>query len=147
MSLPTLTGTGRLIADPELRIAPSGTAVCNVRIAFNSRKKNEAGEWIDGDTCYMNGTLFRDEAERVAESLPKGTEVFVTGRLKTRKYVDQQGQERSATDMVIDSIGPTLKYANVKVAKLQRSKPAGEPSTEDAWATAVGKVDEDEAPF
>lgn len=147
MSLPTLTGIGRLIAEPELRYAPSGTAVCNVRIAFNSRKKNDAGEWVDGDTCFMNGTLFRDEAERVAESLTKGTEVFVTGRLKTRKYLDQQGQERSATDMVIDAIGPTMRYANVKVTKLQRKSDAAMPS-EDPWAKAgTGGGFDEQPPF
>jgi single-stranded DNA-binding protein len=47
MSLPTMTGVGRATADPELRFAPSGTPVAKVNLAFNSRKKDQQGNWVD----------------------------------------------------------------------------------------------------
>lgn len=156
MSLPTLTGVARLVEDPELKYGPSGTAVCKVRLAFNSRKKDDQGNWVDGDSYFVDGTVFRQEAEHVAESLPKGTEVFVTGRLKTRKYQTREGEQRSTTDLVIDSIGPTLKFATARVQKMQRSNGhAGTPAGGnfgDPWATAApagrgGGYNSDEPPF
>lgn len=147
MSLPTMTGIGRLTADPDLRFSPSGVAVCNVRLAFSSRKKDAAGEWVDGDVCFMSGTLFRDEAERVAESLTKGTEVLVTGRVRTRKYTDKQDVERSVTEMTIDSIGPTMRWANVKVTKMTRKSEESGGGFEDPWAKSTGGGFDEEPPF
>lgn len=121
MSLPTMSGVARLIDDPELRFGPSGTAICKVRLAFNSRKKDESGNWVDADVFFVDGTVFKQEAENVAESLRKGCEVTVTGRLKTRKYETREGEKRSAVELMIDAIGPTLKYATAQVKKLDRS--------------------------
>lgn len=135
MALPTISGTGRLIDDPELRYTTSSLAICTVRIACNSRKKDDAGEWVDADVCYLTGTLFRAEAEHVAESLTKGTEVTFTGKMKTRSYDDKDGNKRSVMDLIVDSIGPTLKYANVRVLKMARK------SQEDAAAAALDNAD------
>jgi single-strand DNA-binding protein len=119
MSLPTLTGVGRLTADPELRFTSSGTAVCKVSIAFNARRKNDRGEWEDGDSYFAYGTAFNKLAENLAESLSKGTEVNVTGRLKTRQY-EKDGEKRSVVELLIDAIGPNLAYATAKVEKASR---------------------------
>ncbi len=127
MALPTLTGVGRLTEAPELKFTSSGKAVCMVRLAFNSRRKNpQTQEWEDGDVYYVYGSMWDQEAENVASSLDKGHEVLVTGRLKTRKYETQQGEKRSVTELAIDSIAPTMKYATVKVAKMERSGGAGQ---------------------
>lgn len=122
MSLPNLTGVGRLIDAPELRFTPSGKAVCKVRLAFNSRRKNpQTEQWEDADVYFVDGSLWDQEAENVAQSLDKGHEVLVTGRLKTRKYETKEGEKRSVTELAIDSIAPTMKYATVTVKKLDRS--------------------------
>jgi single-strand DNA-binding protein len=140
MSLPVITGVARLTDDPELRYAASGTAVCKVRLAFNSRKKNESGQWEDGDTFFVDGTVFNQEAEHVAESLQRGHEVVVTGRLKTRRYETKEGEKRSVVELMVDGIGPALKFATAKVNKMQRtggstdSRPA--PAADDPWSTA-----------
>jgi single-strand DNA-binding protein len=126
MSLPTLAGVGRLIDDPELRFTPSGAAVCKVRLAFNSRKKDQAtGEWADGDVFFVDGTVWKDEAEHVAESLSRGMEVVVSGRMKTRQYETREGEKRSVQELSIEAIGPSLKYATAKVNKMQRSGGSG----------------------
>lgn len=144
MSLPTMTGTGRLIDDPELRFTPSGKAVAKVRLAFNSRKKNQqTGEWEDDKAFFVNGTVWGQEAENIAESLQRGHEVVVTGRLETRSYETREGEKRSVVELSIDSIGPTLKYATAKVQKMSRSSSGGGSSApsgggfDDPWATGA----------
>ncbi len=139
MSLPTMSGTGRLIEDPELRFTPGGKAVAKVRLAFNSRKQNpETKEWEDGDVYFVDGTIWGQEAEHVAESLQRGVEVVVTGQLKTRKYETREGEKRSTTDLAIFSIGPSLKYATAKVQKMTRSGSGSAPQGggfDDPWSS------------
>lgn len=157
MSLPTLSGVGRLTDAPELRFTPSGKAVCKVRLAFNSRRKNQqTQEWEDADVYYVDGTVWDQEAEHVAESLDRGHEVYVTGRLKTRQYDDREGNKRTATDLAIDAIGPTLKYATAAVKKMARGSQGDAPkggSEQDPWATSTpvnaGQSSgfQDDAPF
>jgi len=138
MSLPTITGVARLTDDPELRYGASGVAVCKVRLAFNSRKKDESGQWVDADVFFVDGTVFNQEAEHVAESLQRGHEVVVTGRLKTRRYETKEGEKRSVVELTIDGIGPALKFATATVNKMQRSsdgKAAAGGSKDDPWAS------------
>jgi single-strand DNA-binding protein len=143
MSLPTLNGTARLIDDPELRYSAAGKAVAKIRLAFNSRKKNDAGEWADADSFFIDGKVFGQAAENIAESLARGMEVTVSGRLRTEKWENQQGEKRSAPALLIDSIGPTLARATAKVTKnpaggrSEGSSFAGTKSPEqDPWAGA-----------
>ena len=112
MSLPTMTGVGRLTADPELRFSASGTAVCTVNLAFNNRKKDQqSGEWVDDGVFFVRATCFKDQAEQVAENLRKGMECLVVGRLKTEQWDDKAtGDKRSATALLVDSIGPSLRF-------------------------------------
>lgn len=146
-----MSGTGRLIDDPELRFTPSGKAVAKVRLAFNSRRKNpQTQEWEDGDVFYVDGTVWGQEAENIAESLSRGLEVAVIGRLKTRKYETREGEKRSVVELAIDSIGPTLKYATAQVRKMDRASSGGgtAPSGggfDDPWASAAPAANADSA--
>lgn len=150
MSLPTMTGVGRLTADAEVRFSPSGVAVGTVPLAFNSRRKNAAGEWEDGDVFYVRGTVFKEAAEYVAESLSKGMEVVVTGRLKTDQWEDRQsGEKRTGVSLLIDSIGPSLRFQTATVNKADRNG-AGGGSGPDPWGSAPassGQRGYDEPPF
>lgn len=135
MALPTLTGTARLTADPELKFTGNGIAVAKINLAFNSRRKNQqTGEWEDADTFFVGGTLFGDRAETAAEHLRKGTEVEVRGRLKTRQW-EQDGQRRSMPELLVDAIAPTLRSATKKA---DRSGTPAAPSSGDPWATTTG---------
>lgn len=147
MSLPTLSGVGRLVEDPVLRFAQNGTAVCTVNLAFNSRRKNAAGDWEDGDSMFVRGTAFKEMAELMAESLTRGCEVVVSGRLKLDRWEDKEGAKRSAPSLLIDAIGPNLRYASAKVSKVDRSGGGGfgggaKADAEDPWANGGG-----DAPF
>lgn len=139
MSLPVLTGIGRATADPELRFANNGTAVCTVNLAFNSRRKNPSTqEWEDGDVFFVRATAFKELAESMAESLTRGTEVVVTGRLKTEQWEDRSsGEKRSAVSLLLDGIGPNLRYATAKVSKAERSTAASSSApASDPWGSA-----------
>jgi single-strand DNA-binding protein len=147
MTLPSLSGVGRLTQDPELRFAPSGVAVLTVNLAFNSRRKDESGTWVDGDVFFVRGTAFKQLAENAAECLIKGVEVQVSGRLKTEQWQDKQtGEKRSAVALLIDSIGPNLAYATASVRKVERTsgRPAEAPAADDPWSSPATS---DEAPY
>ncbi|MEV5538499.1 single-stranded DNA-binding protein [Saccharopolyspora shandongensis] len=150
MALPILHGVGRCTADPEMRFTPAGTAVCTISLAFNSRRKNAAGEWEDGDVLFIRGTLFRQEAENAAETYARGMEVIVTGRVKLDQWQDKEtGQKRSAPSLLIDSIGPSTKYATAAVRKVDRQG-AAENGSADPWGSAppaAGGNYSDEPPF
>jgi len=146
MSLPTLSGVGRLIDAPELRFTSTGKAVAKVRLAFNSRRRNDAGEWVDADVYFVDGTVWDKHAENAAESLNKGDEVIVTGLLKTRKYETKDGEKRSVTELAIQSIGPSLAFATAKPQKAQRGDGPNGRSGGNQWAGASAVSDE-EPPF
>lgn len=135
MSLPSITGVGRLTQDAELRFAPSGVAVCTVNLAFNSSKKDAAGNWVDGDSFFIRGTAFKQVAENIAETLKRGDEVVVAGRLKTDQWETREGEKRSSPSLLIDSIGPSLRYATAKVNKAARGGGGGS-SDADPWGSA-----------
>ncbi|MBM0235921.1 single-stranded DNA-binding protein [Micromonospora sp. ATA32] len=140
MSLPTMNGVGRLTGDAELRFAPSGTPVAKIPLAFNQRKKDESGNWVDGDVFFVTGTLFKQAAENAAETYTKGMEVVVSGRLKTRQWEDNDGQKRSMPELLIDAIGPSTSFATAKVEKNARDNNGGGARTaapDDPWAAAA----------
>lgn len=116
MSLPTLNGTARLIDAPELRFSAQGTAVVKVRLAFNSRKKDQSGQWVDDAVFYIRGTAFGKAAENIAETLQRGMEVVVLGRMKTESW-ESNGEKKEAPSLLIDSIGPSLRFATARVEK------------------------------
>jgi len=117
----TITVIGNLTNDPELRFTPSGSAVANFTIASTPRTfDRQSNEWKDGETLFLRSAVWREAAENVAESLTKGMRVIVSGRLKPRSY-EKDGEKRSVIEFEVDEIGPSLKYANAKVNRTQRS--------------------------
>ncbi|MFC8304214.1 single-stranded DNA-binding protein [Specibacter sp. NPDC057265] len=118
----TITVIGNLTSDPELRFTPSGSAVANFTIASTPRTfDRQSNEWKDGETLFLRASIWREAAENVAESLTKGTRVIVSGRLKSRTYDTKEGEKRTVMELEVDEIGPSLRYANAKVNRTQRS--------------------------
>lgn len=103
-----VTIRGRLTGDPEIKFVPSGDAVTGFTVAVNDRKKNEAGEWVDGDTMYMPVSAWRNLGESAADQLEKGSLVVVVGRLVERRW-EKDGQKRSRIEMVADDIGVSVR--------------------------------------
>ncbi len=94
---------GNLTRDPELRHTPSGTAVCNLRLAVNTRRKDETGQWVDKPN-YFDVTVWGNQGERCAQYLAKGRPVAVDGRLEWREWETPEGNKRQAVDIVADTV-------------------------------------------
>lgn len=90
---------GRLGADPEMRAMPDGTAVCNFSLATSSfsTKNGEKKEFTEWHKC----SAFNKAAEIAGEYLKKGSQVFVEGSQRTRKWQDKDGQDRYTTEVVV----------------------------------------------
>ena len=95
--------TGNLTRDPELRNIPSGTAVCNLRLACNTRRKDESGNWVDKPN-YFDVTVWGAQGENCAQYLSKGRPVAVDGRLEWREWQDKDGNKRQSIDIIADSV-------------------------------------------
>jgi single-strand DNA-binding protein len=122
----TITVVGNLTADPELRFTPSGAAVASFTVAATPRTLDrQTGEWKDGDALFMRCNIWRQAAENVAESLTRGARVIVTGRLRQRSYETKEGEKRTVVELEVDEVGPSLRYANAKVNKVQRAGGSG----------------------
>ena len=121
-----ITIIGNLTADPELRFTPSGAAVANFTVASTPRQfDRQSNEWKDGETLFMRCSVWRDAAENVAESLPQGMRVIVSGRLKSRSYETKEGEKRTVMELDVDEIGPSLRNATAKVNRTQRGGGGG----------------------
>jgi len=145
-----ITVIGNLTADPELRWTQNGKAVANGTIASTPRTfDRQTNEWKDGEALFLRFSVWGDFAEHVSGSLAKGSRVIASGKLKQRAYKDRDGNDRTAIELEVDEIGPSLRYATAQVTRAvqgsgnsrQNSAAApGEPwgagaGATDAWAT------------
>jgi single-strand DNA-binding protein len=130
--------TGNLTRDPELRALPSGTAVCDLRVACNTRRKNSDGEWADKPN-FFNVTVFGAQGENAAQYLSKGRPVAVDGRLEWREWETQDGGKRQAVDIIADSV-QFLNNGNGGGA-------SSEDGSSEAEAVAVGVGAEEDIQF
>ncbi|MFC4045459.1 single-stranded DNA-binding protein [Dactylosporangium siamense] len=138
-----MTVVGNLTADPELRYTDKGVAMARFTVASTPRVRDKASnEYRDGEPLFLTCTAWRTLAEHLAESLTKGARVVVVGRLRQSRWEDDKGEKRSMIQLDVDEVGPSLRFATAKVAKLTRSgastgdgfAPAFD--GDDAWASA-----------
>ncbi|ALM38213.1 MULTISPECIES: single-stranded DNA-binding protein [Streptomyces] len=155
-----ITLIGNVVADPELRFTPSGAAVTNFRVASTPRTfDRQSNEWKDGDTLFLGVSVWRQQAEHVAQSIHRGDRVIVVGRLKQRQYEDSEGNKRSSYEVEAEEVAPSLRNATADVTKAtgqQRpqgygqqahQQPQGAPHG-DPWAQqAPQRPYSDEPPF
>jgi single-strand DNA-binding protein len=94
---------GNLTRDPELRHTPSGTPVCSLRLAVNSRRKDETGQWVDKPN-YFSVTVWGQQGENCAQYLSKGRPVAIDGRLDWREWETQDGAKREAVEVVAETV-------------------------------------------
>jgi single-strand DNA-binding protein len=95
--------TGNLTRDPELRSLQSGTSVCELRIAVNSSRKDESGNWVDKPN-YFNVKVWGAQGENCATYLSKGRPVAIDGRLDWREWEAQDGTKRQAVEIIANSV-------------------------------------------
>ena len=133
----TITITGRLATDPELRFAATGTAMCTVVVPDQKSKKNEqTGQWEEQSaTTWFRATVFKEKAEALAAIARKGDTVTVTGRLITREWTNKEGEVKSSLE---------VDFATVAVvpceerAQRSQTQSAGDPWASSAPAAAAG---------
>ena len=96
--------TGNLTSDPELRSLPSGTSLCKMRVACNTRRKNgQTGEWVDKPN-YFDVTVWGAQGENCARYLAKGRPVAIDGRLEWREWETEGGGKRQAVDIIAEAV-------------------------------------------
>jgi single-strand DNA-binding protein len=95
--------TGNLTRDPELRQLQSGTSVCKMRIAVNTRRKSQDGNWEDKPN-YFDVTVWGAQGENCASYLSKGRPVAINGRLEWREWEGQDGNKRQSVEIIADTV-------------------------------------------
>ena len=111
---------GNLTADPEIRTMPNGEQVANYSIALNEKYKAKDGNIVE-NVEYVRIVLYRRLAEIAGQYLTKGSQVYIEGRLKTRKWQDNNGQDRYSTEIQCDNF-QMLGGRNQDAAQNQPSK-------------------------
>jgi single-strand DNA-binding protein len=95
---------GNLTKDPELRTLPSGTSVCRLRVACNSRRRNaETGDW-DEKPNFFDVSVFGASGEACSAYLEKGRPVALDGRLEWHEWETGEGQRRQSVEVVADTV-------------------------------------------
>ncbi|CAG2159713.1 single-stranded DNA-binding protein [Cupriavidus numazuensis] len=95
---------GNLGADPETRYMPSGDAVTNIRIATTDRYKDKQSGETKEATEWHRISMFGKLAEIAGQYLKKGSSVYIEGKIRTRKWQDQSGQDKYSTEIVADQM-------------------------------------------
>ena len=146
---------GNLTRDPELRHTPSGTAVCKLRIAVNSRQKDSAtGEWGEKPN-YFDVTVWGAQGENCSTYLSKGRPVAVQGRLEWREWEAQDGGKRQAVEIIADSVqflgsrgdGPSNGNSGENSFTAQSDVPADTSDFEGEKAGVGASSADDDIPF
>jgi single-strand DNA-binding protein len=143
---------GNLGADPETKYLPSGDAVTNIRLATTDRWKDKASGETKEATEWHRIAFFGRLAEIAGEYLKKGSQVYVEGRIRTRKWQDKEGQDRYSTEIVADAM--QMLGARSGGGEPREPREAGAPRSGDAKPAPAakkpaGKFDdmEDDIPF
>jgi single-strand DNA-binding protein len=147
---------GNLGADPETRALPSGDPITHIRIATTERYKDKSSGEMKENTEWHRIVFFSRLAEIASEYLRKGSPVYIEGRIRTRKWQDQSGQDRYSTEIIADQMQMLGSRSN-STAQMDRSAPqpgADYKRTETplspgstAAASTPAAIDDDDIPF
>ena len=119
----SVTLVGNITRDPELRFTQGGRGVASFGLAVN-RRYQQNGEWQE-QTSFFNITAWAELGENAAASLTKGARVIVTGRLQQREYETREGEKRTIVEVIADELGPSLRWAQAQVERIQRDSADG----------------------
>ena len=142
MSVNKVILVGRIGKDPETRYMTSGEAVTNATLATSENWKDKSGEKQER-TEWHNLVLYRRLAEIAGEYLKKGTQVYIEGKIQTRKWQDKEGRDRYTTEIVVNE----MKMLGSK--QESRDDGTSQPASSIAAAPAKGNFDnfDDDIPF
>ncbi len=154
MSVNKVILVGRLGKDPETRYMTNGEAVTNVSLATSENYKDKSGEKQER-TEWHNLVFYRRLAEIAGEYLKKGAQIYVEGRIQTRKWQDKEGKDRYTTEIIVNEmkmLGSKTGSGSFEVVENQSSAPArSAPAAKPAAAAPAGKGNfdnfDDDIPF
>jgi single-strand DNA-binding protein len=151
-----ITIQGRLSADPALKYAATGTAMCSISVPDQKRRKNpQTNEWEDQSaTTWFRATVFKDAAEALAEHAKKGDTVIVTGELITREWTNNEGVVKSSLEVDFATVAVVPRAPQAQRQQQAEGDPwavqaqQGRAQTSPAQATGGwGRPANDEPPF
>ena len=137
---------GNVGRDPETRRLPSGDAVTNISIATTDRYRDKQSGEMRENTEWHRVAFFGKVAEIAEKYLKKGSQVYVEGRLRTRKWTDQSGQEKYSTEIVAETmqmLGGKPVGGGDSGESYSRSKSAEQPAPAASNAASLGAMDDD----
>jgi single-strand DNA-binding protein len=114
MTEASVSFAGNLADQPEVRYTEGGIARAMFRVAVSGRREQEAS--------FFTVIVWRDQAEHAAESLAKGSQVVVVGRLQQRSWTAEDGSARSVVEVVAEELGPSLRWATTTRATRSQSE-------------------------
>lgn len=127
-----VTVSGVVASDPRAMVLDNSVRITNFRLASTSRRRDRAGQWVDGDTTWLNVTCWRNLAANAAMSIRKRDRVIVHGRLRVRPYTTAEGVERLAVEVEADSVGHDLAFGTSVYTRVRRAEPVVQPGRAEA---------------
>lgn len=121
----TVTLVGNATREPEVRYTPSGQTVVTFGLAVNRRWQNKTTNEWEEQVSFFDVKCWGQMGENVAESVPRGTRIVVTGRLEQRSWESDAGEKRSKVEVVADEVAPSLRWATAQVQKIERQGSGG----------------------
>ena len=125
---------GNVTRDPEVRYIPSGTAVCDIGLAINDRRKDANGQWVE-DTTFVDVTLWGKTAEVAGQYVRKGSPLLIEGRLKLDSWLTNEGQKRTKLKIV----GERMQLIGPKQAPTEDAYSAPAPAAPSQWEVDAAK--------
>ena len=116
----TITVTGNVTRDPELRFTPSGQAVASFGLAVNRSWQNRQTQEWEEQVSFFDVKCWAQLGQNVSDSLTKGNRVVVTGRLEQRSWETDQGDKRSTVEIVAEEVGASLLFATADITRNER---------------------------
>ncbi len=142
----TVTVTGNITRDPELRFTPGGSAVATFGLAWNRRWQNRQTNETEEQVSFFDVTCWNTLAENVSESLMKGTRVIVSGRLEQRSWESPDGERRSKVEIIADEVSPSLRWATAEVVRNERRDGGGDGGRYQGGGGGGGRPARNQAP-
>ena len=121
----TITVSGNVTRDPELRFTPSGQGVCSFSVAVNRSWQNRQTQEWEEQTSFFDVKAWAQLGQNISDTLSKGSRVVVSGRLEQRSWETEQGERRYAFEIVADDVAVSLLYATAEISKNERREGDG----------------------
>jgi single-strand DNA-binding protein len=135
----TITVSGNVTRDPELRFTPSGQGIASFSVAVNRSWQNRQTQEWEEQTSFFDVKAWAQLGQNVTDTLSKGSRVVVTGRLEQRSWETEQGDKRYAFEIVADDVAVSLQDATAEISRNERREADGGGSGGGAPSTGGGR--------